>query len=189
MNPKDYAITTCDDPIRCPKPWTPVDSGYVMHEIGMVQNCRQPDNGRTQGPLRQLYWRAEWVAWPEQARLSRSFGPPPIAGLGAKGMPCPRICPELAAAGRHSYPCVRAGGKVLACISQSVVETGLKLKKYFANRVGSLAKWQTTLARWRLCPTSFFSVPLCLCGEVAHGWRRLVRCHSFPDLDTIYTGD
>jgi hypothetical protein len=21
------------------KPWTPVDSGYVMHEIGMVKNC------------------------------------------------------------------------------------------------------------------------------------------------------
>jgi hypothetical protein len=54
MNAKAYAITTCDDPIRCPKPWTPVDSGYVMDEIGMVQNCRQPDNCRTQDPLRQL---------------------------------------------------------------------------------------------------------------------------------------
>src|SRR5712692_6863456 len=31
------------------KPWTPVDSGYVMHEIGMVQNRRQPRNRRTQG--------------------------------------------------------------------------------------------------------------------------------------------
>ena len=54
MNLKDYAITTCDDPIRCPKPWTPVDSGYVMHEIGMPQNCRQPTNRRPQDPLRQL---------------------------------------------------------------------------------------------------------------------------------------
>ena len=49
MNAKVYSITTCDDPIQCPNPWTPVDSGYVMHEIGMGQNCRQPGNRRTQG--------------------------------------------------------------------------------------------------------------------------------------------
>jgi hypothetical protein len=53
MNPKDYAITTCDDPIQCPKPWTLVDSGYVMQEIAMVQKCRQPNNCRKQDPLRQ----------------------------------------------------------------------------------------------------------------------------------------
>src|SRR5258708_6343757 len=35
------------DPIQCPKPWTPVDSGYVMHELSMGQNCRQPGNRRT----------------------------------------------------------------------------------------------------------------------------------------------
>src|SRR5712692_8137741 len=54
VNPKDYAITTCDDAIRCPKPWTPEDSGYVKHEIGMVQNRRQPRYRRTEDPVRQM---------------------------------------------------------------------------------------------------------------------------------------
>ena len=80
MNPKDYAITTCDDPIRCPSSWTPVDSGYVMHEIGIFQYCRQPGNRRTQDPPRHM-------ALPnrQNVNISREIDPCPPTHLAGGG--------------------------------------------------------------------------------------------------------
>src|SRR6266851_4786026 len=64
--------------------------------------------------------------WARISRGSHSVGP---------------VLPEVS---RVSFPCVRAGGKDTPAKSQPLVIYGLKLKKYFANRVARLAKRQST---------------------------------------------
>jgi hypothetical protein len=55
-----------------------------------------------------------------------------------------QACPELARVRRLSFPSMRAGGKDTFAKSQLLVIYDVTPKKYFANRVAKLAKWQTT---------------------------------------------
>src|SRR5207245_9947126 len=82
MNPHAFGSMICDDAIECASPWRPMDSGYVMHESGMIQYWRQPSNRRTQDRRRQM-------GPPNRQNVSicREIDPsPPITSGGRRGM-------------------------------------------------------------------------------------------------------
>src|SRR5216683_459748 len=95
-----------------------------MHEIGMVQNCRQPGNRRMQGFR------------------------------------------------RPSFPCVRAGGKDTPAKSQPLAIYDVKFQEYFANRVGNLAKRQSTRSPGNRFVASLHQVA---CNAVQ---RRAMHCND-----------
>src|SRR5947209_7267563 len=64
-----------------------------------------------------------------------------------RGFPDPRTMPDrkVSHASAVSFQRARELGKVLVSKSQTVVDYGLIVTEYFANRVTKLAKWQRTL--------------------------------------------
>jgi hypothetical protein len=108
-------------------------------------------------PVRQLIWRAEWG---RVMRKRLSFA---LFWHSANGFPWRNggrlpiynacVCKTRKRNAIYfrfcscSFPCVRAGGKDTFAKSQLLVIYDVKRKKYFANRVAKLAKWQRTRSR------------------------------------------